>query len=243
MNSTAVGPPLRVMVVEDHALVRAAVADSLTRAGMEVVRQAGTAEDALAALETIRPDVVLVDIDLPGMNGIALVRELHPRLPDAILIMLTASDDQELLLASIRAGASGYLTKELGPDALVRAIQGALQGEVPMPRRLAALAIRGLAAGERRRTATAEGVEELSAREEEVLGLVARGMTDREIADHLGISPRTVGHHVSSVLDKLGVSNRAQAARAWRVRTGVTAHAATGARVADDDVEGHGWRI
>jgi DNA-binding NarL/FixJ family response regulator len=230
-----VGPPIRVLIVEDHGLVRAAVADTLTRGGMLVTGQAGTGEEALALLSEARPDVVLVDIDLPGMGGIALVRELVPRLPAALVIILTASHDDEVALTAMRAGAAGYLTKDLGPEALTRAILAARDGELPMPRRLAARIIRELTASERRRApaAGAEVAEELSVREEEVLTLVSRGMTDREIADHLGISPRTVGHHVGSVLAKLDVPNRAAAARVWRRRT------AAGA--ADDDVEGHGW--
>jgi DNA-binding NarL/FixJ family response regulator len=234
--STIAGGPLRVLIVEDHTLVRAAVADTLTRGGLLVTGQAGTGEEALALLQTARPDVVLVDIDLPGMGGIALVRELVPRLPDALVIILTASHDDEVALTAMRAGAAGYLTKDLGPEALTRAILAARDGELPMPRRLAARIIRELTASERRRMPGpgTEIAEELSVREEEVLTLVSRGMTDREIAEHLGISPRTVGHHVGNVLAKLGVHNRAVAARVWRTRTGGTADA-------DDDVQGHRW--
>lgn len=204
------------MIVEDHRLVREAVAETLERNDMEVVSQVASAEDALAVVAAARPDIVLVDIDLPGMTGIALVRELVPRLPHAVIIMLTASADSDHLLAAVRAGAMGYLTKDLSPDALARAVHGALDGDLPMPRRLATTVIRELAASERRRRGPSDGGPGLSVREQEVLALVSTGHTDRAIGERLGISSRTVGHHVGNILAKLEVSNREAAARIWR---------------------------
>src|SRR5688572_5485356 len=130
------------MLVEDHHLVRAAIADTLTAAGMEVTATAGSAEEALSKLADARADVILVDIDLPGMNGIALVREVVTRSPKAIVIILTGSGDEDHLLTAIRAGAAGYLTKDLSPQALARAVAGAVEGDLPMPRRMAARVIR-----------------------------------------------------------------------------------------------------
>jgi two-component system, NarL family, response regulator DevR len=215
---SALERPIRAMLVEDHQLVRAAIADTLRGAGMEVTAEAGTAEEALTMLVEADPDVVLVDIELPGMNGIALVRELVARLPERLIIVLTGSPDQDHLLTAMRAGASGYLTKDLSPQALARAVTGALHGDLPMPRRMAATVIRELVGSERRRKpqpSTREGP--LSVREEEVLALVSAGLTDRAIGERLGISPRTVEHHVGRILAKLGVSSRAAAARAWKV--------------------------
>ena len=169
-------------------------------------------------LAAARPDVVLVDIDLPGMTGIALVRELVPRLPDGIVIMLTASFDGEHLMAAIRAGAMGYLTKDLSPQALVRAVRGAVDGDLPMPRRMATEVIRELTASEHRRQHASPQVLGLSSREQEVLALVSAGFTDRAIGERLGISPRTVAHHIGSILGKLEVPNRAAAARVWQGR-------------------------
>jgi DNA-binding NarL/FixJ family response regulator len=211
--------PVRVLIVEDHQLVRAAVADALARDGIEICGQAGSAEEALDALLTVHPDVVLVDIDLPGMGGIALVREMAPRLPNCLAIMLTGSHDEADLMASIRAGAAGFLTKDLSPEALRRAVLGAVDGDLPMPRRMAALVVRELATSERRRrmTLTTDSAS-LSWREQEVLELVGAGLTDRAIGERLGISPRTVGHHVGNIMAKLEVRTRAAAVRAWRAR-------------------------
>jgi DNA-binding NarL/FixJ family response regulator len=206
--------PLKVMLVEDHALLRAAIRQTLSVPEVEVVGEARTGEAALELLVTVRPDVVLVDIDLPGMSGVRLVREMVPRLPDAHIIMLTASAAREDLMGAIQNGASGYLTKDLSPEALVRAVLGIRQGDLPMPRRLAAEVVRHLSRTDRHRRS---GVGwDLSPREEEVLRHIAEGGTDREIAEALGISPRTIGRHVGSVLDKLGVRNRAEAARRYR---------------------------
>jgi DNA-binding NarL/FixJ family response regulator len=211
------GEPIAVMLVEDHQLVRAAIADTLRGAGMTVTAEAGSAEEALARLGDGRADIILVDIDLPGMNGIALVRELVVRSPRSRVIILTGSSDEDHLLTAMRAGAAGYLTKDLSPQALGRAVAGAMDGDLPMPRRMAARVVRELISSERRRTKAADsGGGRLSVREREVLALASAGLTDRAIGERLGISTRTVGHHMGRILAKLGVSSRAAAARAWK---------------------------
>jgi DNA-binding NarL/FixJ family response regulator len=199
------------MLVEDHALVRSAIRQTLSVPGIEVIAEAESAEDALGIVMEHRPDVMLVDIDLPGMSGVHLVRELAPRLPDVEIVMLTGSARREDLVAAVRSGASGYLTKDMSPDGLVRAVLGIRSGDLPMPRRLARELLREVSSGPAH---TSSGG--MSSREAEVLELVDRGLTDREIAEALGISPRTVGRHVGTILAKLGARNRREAARRWR---------------------------
>ena len=204
---------IRVMLVDDHALVRAAVRQALSAPGIEMVAEAGTAEDALERAPRLRPDVLLVDIDLPGMDGVSLVRELAPRLPATRIVMLTVSSADHHLLDAMRFGASGYLTKDLSPEALLRAVRSASDGELAMPRRMAAHLVHRLVETSRHSTTTDDpGLASLSGRELEVLRLLAEGLTDREIASALVVSPRTVETHVSSILHKLGARNRAEAA-------------------------------
>lgn len=204
---------LRVMIVEDHALVRAAVRQALSSPGVEMVAEAGTAEEALEVAPRLRPDVMLVDIDLPGMDGVSLVRELAPRLPETRIVMLTVSSSDHHLLDAMRFGASGYLTKDVSPEALLRAVRSASDGELAMPRRMAAHLVHRLVQTSRHSTATDDPLfGSLSGRELEVLRLLAEGLTDREIAASLIVSPRTVETHVSSILHKLGARNRAEAA-------------------------------
>lgn len=211
-------PPLRVMLVDDHALVRAAVRQALTAPDIEVVGEAATADEALLVVPRLRPDILLLDINLPGSDGLRLLRELGPRLPEMRIVMLTVSASKRDLLEAMRNGAAGYLTKDLGPEALQRAVRGIRAGDLPMSRAMAAEVVRSLA-GDRRRSgsapATGDPLAELSDRERQVLHQLADGLTDREIADRLGISPRTVETHVGSILHKLGVKNRAQAARRY----------------------------
>lgn len=211
MTSTS-DAPLRVMIVEDHELVRSAIRGTLSVPGIDVIAEARSAEEALAIVMEHRPDVVLVDIDLPGMSGLHLVRELAPRLPHAHIVMLTGSVSRDDLMTAVRSGASGYLTKDMSSSGLVRAVLGIKQGDLPMPRRLAKELLKEVTAAAQRRVTGSE----LSRREEEVLELVDHGLTDREIGDALGISARTVGRHVSSILDKLGARNRTEAAHRYR---------------------------
>lgn len=207
--------PLRVMLVDDHVLVRSAIRQALDAPDIELVGEASRAEEALEMAVRLRPDLLLLDIDLPGMTGLEAVRELAPRLPDTRVVMLTVSVDRRDLLDAVRHGAGGYLTKDLSGEALLRAVRGIRRGDLPMSRAHAALVVDHLA--RRGRSAVAgDGLEALSTREREVLRLLAEGMTDREIAVGLALSPRTVESHVSSVLRKLGVRNRAEAAQRYR---------------------------
>lgn len=211
--------PLRVMLVDDHALVRSAVRQALTAPDVEVVGEAATADDALLLAPELRPDVLLLDINLPGSDGLRVLRELRPRLPETKIVMLTVSTERRDLLDAIREGAAGFLTKDLAPEALLRTVRGIRRGDLPMSRAMAADVIRSLASRPAA-PASAPGGDDvlgsLSAREGEVLRQLAAGLTDREIGEQLGISPRTVETHVGSILHKLNVRNRAEAARRYR---------------------------
>lgn len=210
--------PMRVLLVDDHALVRSAIRQALQAPDIEVVGEASSAEEAIQSASALRPDLMLLDIDLPGLSGIEAVRELAPRLPDTKIVMLTVSTDRRDLLSAVRHGAFGYLTKDLSGDALLRAVRGIRRGDLPMSRVHAATVVEHLSRAARSATGSdGEGMDGLlSVREHEVLRLLAEGMTDREIAGALAISPRTVESHVSSVLRKLEVRNRAEAAQRYR---------------------------
>ena len=215
---TAVRGTIRVMLVDDQALVRAAIRQALTSPGVDVVAEAASAEEALEVALASRPDVLLLDIDLPGMTGIQLVRELAPRLPSTRIVMLTVSAADKDLLEAFRYGASGYLTKDLTPEALLRAVSSAHTGDLAMPRRMAARLVRRLVETSRHRPTTAEDQElaTLSPREEQVLAFLVDRLTDREIGEALTISTRTVETHVSNILRKLAVRNRSDAATRYR---------------------------
>jgi DNA-binding NarL/FixJ family response regulator len=210
---------LRVMLVDDHALVRSAVRQAISAPEIELVGEAANAEEALALAPALRPDILLLDIDLPGMGGLQLLAELAPRLPQTKIVMLTVSSSERDLLDAVARGAAGYLTKDLSPEALLRTLRGTQRGELAMSRRFAARALRHFADAARRgRVSVGAGDDllALSPRENDVLAMLADGLTDREIANALTISPRTVETHVSNILHKLGVRNRAEAAQRYR---------------------------
>lgn len=204
------------MLVDDHALVRAAVRQALSVPDVEMIAESATAEDAVAVAPGVRPDVLLVDIDLPGMDGLELVRELAPRLPHTRIVMLTVSGADRDLLDATWSGAAGYLTKDISPEALLRAVRSANDGELAMPRGMAARLVHRLVDASRPLAGSNDpALATLTGREAEVLRLLTKGLTDREIADALTISPRTVETHVSSILHKLGARNRAEAAQRY----------------------------
>jgi DNA-binding NarL/FixJ family response regulator len=216
MTVTRGVPKTTVMLVEDHALVRTAVREAITSPDIEVVAEAATAEAAIEPALALRPDIILMDIDLPGMSGLQLVRELAPRLPDTKIIMLTVSSAHRDLVEAVRYGAAGYLTKDLTPEALLRSIKGARDGDLPMPRKMAAQMLAHFARGSRMSPVDAHGLPRLTDRETEILRLISDGLTDREVGVALRISIRTVETHVSNVLHKLGVRSRSDAARQYR---------------------------
>ena len=207
------GEALRVMLVDDHEFVRHAVAQALEAPDIRVIAEAGTGEAAIPLALTTRPDVMLLDVHMPGISGIDVVKELAGRLPDCKIIMLTVSATKMQVMEAIAAGAVGYLTKDLSPEALQRAVRGVRSGHLPMSRTLAASTLRHFS-DLINRVRAAGGVEltGLSDRELQVLRLIAQGMTDRQIAALLVLSPRTVEKHVATILRKLGVGTRAQAA-------------------------------
>lgn len=213
-------PRIRVMIVDDHPLVRSAVRQAISAPDLAVVAEAESAEEALEVAPRIRPDVLLVDIDLPGMDGVQLVRELAPRLPDTRIVMLTASRDDRHLVDATRYGAAGYLTKDLSVEGLARGVRSAHDGELVMSRRTAARLVQRLVETSRVAGGLANtedpALGTLTPREVDVLRRLADGLTDQEIAESLTLSPRTVESHVSSILHKLGARNRAEAARRYR---------------------------
>jgi DNA-binding NarL/FixJ family response regulator len=208
-----------VMLIEDHALVRTAVRQAITTNDIEVVAEVSTAEAAIEPALELRPDIILLDIDLPGMSGLQFLREVKPRLPDTKVIVLTVSSAHRDLVEAVRFGATGYLTKDLTPEALLRSVRGARDGDLPMPRKLAAEVVAHFAKTARPQAGEPYQMPRLTDRETEVLRMISEGLTDRETAAALRISIRTVETHVSNVLHKLGVRSRSEAAQLYRDRS------------------------
>jgi DNA-binding NarL/FixJ family response regulator len=206
------GTNLSLVIADDHAVVRAAVRRMLEAEGFEVRGEAADADEAVAVVAEQRPDVCLLDVHMPG-SGIRAAEEISSRCPDTAVVMLTSSRDDEDLFGALRAGASGYLLKDTDPKRLAEAIRGALCGEAAMPGQLLARLIEQFRTGGGRRQvqlADRRGVE-LTEREWEVLDLMAEGTSTSAMADRLGVSPVTVRRHVSAILRKLEVGDRAAA--------------------------------
>jgi DNA-binding NarL/FixJ family response regulator len=201
---------IRVLVVDDHAVVREGLRTFLgLQDGIEVVGEAGDGESAVRAAEALRPDVVLMDLVMPGLGGVGAMRELRRRLPGCRVIVLTSYAQDDRLLPAIRAGAAGYLLKDAEPREIARAVRAAHAGEALLDPSVAARVVAALAAPEAAATA---GAERLTPREREVLALLGRGLPNKRIARELGVSEKTVKTHVGHVLGKLGVTDRTQAA-------------------------------
>ena len=209
--------PLRVLLVDDHDLFRAGLRELLEEEGF-TVDDASSGEAAVRRCRSMRPDVVVMDLSMPGMSGIEATREVLAVHPGASVLMLTVAADDERVLEAIRAGAVGYLLKEARLAEIVAGVEAAAEGRWPIAPRVAG----ALVASVRERAAGGQPAEvgALTERERAVLSLLAEGHDNAAIAGRLFVSPSTVKNHVSSVLAKLGLANRVQAA-AYAVRHGL----------------------
>lgn len=213
---------IRIMIVDDHEVVRVGLRALLERRpDFRVVAEAGSAGEAVQKALDHRPDVVVMDIRLPGGNGIEATRRIVEALPETRVIMLTSYAEDELLLEAIEAGASGYVLKQIGSDELVTAIERVARGEALIDPSMTPTLLRHLRAA--RRSAMASAFKDLTEQELRVLALIAEGKTNREIAQTLFLSEGTVRNYVSSILSKLGLSNRAEAA-AYAVEHNIRAY-------------------
>jgi DNA-binding NarL/FixJ family response regulator len=205
-----VADAIRVLIVDDHAVVREGLRAFLElQDGIEVVGEAGDGAEAVREAERLAPEVVLMDLVMPRLDGVGAMQALRERLPSARVIVLTSFADDERLLPAIQAGAAGYLLKNVEPRELARAIRVAHAGEALLDPAVAARVVEALA-----EPAAADGVsrDRLTRREREVLELLGRGFSNKRIALELGVAEKTVKTHVGHVLAKLGVADRTQAA-------------------------------
>lgn len=206
-------PAWRVILADDHPPTRAGVRYTLEKAGMEVVAEAPDAAGAVTAALRFQPDICLLDIHMPG-SGIAAAREITRELPDTRVVMLTVSRDDEDLFEALRAGALGYLLKDMDPDRIANALEGVLAGEAALPRTLLARVMDEFRVrGQRRLRLPGRKGADLTEREWEVLHLLRDGLTTAEIAERLYVSAATVRSHVASVIKKLRVPDREAAIR------------------------------
>jgi two-component system, NarL family, response regulator LiaR len=207
---------IRVLIADDHAIVRQGLRTFLElQEDIEVVGDAADGEAALAGVQRHEPDVVLMDLVMPNLGGVEAIRRLRELRPETRVLVLTSFLDDEKLFPAVRAGAAGYLLKDIEPAELVRAIRTVADGEALLHPAVAARLMEEFSDTER---PVAE--EALTAREREVLLAIARGLPNKQIALELGIAEKTVKTHVSSILSKLGLTDRTQAAL-YAVRAGL----------------------
>ncbi|HVS01005.1 MAG TPA: response regulator transcription factor [Thermoanaerobaculia bacterium] len=202
---------IRILLADDHPVVRDGLAAMLaTQPDFAVIGEAGTGAEAVAEAARLRPDVVLMDLEMPELDGIEAIRRLRAADPAVQVVVLTAFDTDERIVGALQAGAQGYLLKGAPRAEIFAAIRTVSAGGALIPPVIASKLLRTVRAAER--------PDALTAREVEVLGLVAAGLANREIAARLAIRERTVKFHVSSILSKLGAANRTQAVRLARER-------------------------
>ena len=211
---------IRVLLVDDHALFRSGVAGLLRdEPGFEVVGEASDGEEGITKALELMPDIILMDVYMPGINGLEATKAIKKKLPYVKIIMLTVSAEDKDLFEAIKAGAQGYLYKKMDPPEFLRVLQGTIRGEAPISRATA-----GKILGEFSRMARHKGEgpdeDKLSPREIEVLQLIATGDTNRAIGESLFISENTVKNHLKNILEKLHLKNRVQAAT-FAIRSGL----------------------
>ncbi|MCY1270365.1 Transcriptional regulatory protein DegU [compost metagenome] len=203
---------IRIGIVDDHPLLRQGVAITLSKVrDFEVVEQGGSADEAQDLAQRLQPDVLLMDVNMPG-DTFAAVRAISSSHPDIRVLMLTVSEAEDDVYAALEAGAHGYVLKGISGPELVQAVRDVARGEQVITPQIASRLLNSF----NRAAEQATGVGELTPREEEVIREVARGLTNREVADKFGLSEKTVKHHMSSVMAKLHARNRVEAVAAAR---------------------------
>lgn len=203
--------PARLVIADDHELARAGLRAMLTgQRGLELVGEAATGREALTLCRRLQPDLALIDVRMPELDGLATCRAITQECPATSVILITIHENPEYLFEALKAGAAGYVLKDISQRELLTAVQGVLGGESMLNKELVARLLQRLA----RETPSQEELspEPLSPREREVLHLLTQGQTNREIAQHLTVSVSTVKIHVEHILAKLGASDRTQAA-------------------------------
>jgi len=220
--------PIRILLADDHAIVRDGIRSLLkTQPDIEVVGEASNGRDAVSMAETLRPDVVLMDLVMPGMDGIEAIRLIVDGRPESRILVLTSFSAEDKVFPAIKAGAMGYLLKDCDSEELVRAIHQVHQGESSLHPKIARMLLQEMAAprGESGSEPVLRpeqpAVDPLTERELDVLKLVARGKSNREIADELVVAEGTVRTHVSNILSKLHLASRTQATL-FALREGLT---------------------
>jgi DNA-binding NarL/FixJ family response regulator len=207
---------IRVLIVDDHAMVRRGMRDFLDlHEDLEIVGEASDGDGALEAAADLHPDVVVMDLVMPGMDGISATAELKARHSAMEVVAITSFIEEDRITAAIEAGASGFLLKDAEADDLAAAIRAAHAGEVYLDPAVAGIVARRMRAGATRRASGQDGetaAGRLTSRERDVLACLARGLSNRAIATELGMAERTARTHVSNILAKLGLTSRTQAA-------------------------------
>ena len=200
--------PIQVLVVDDHPLFRQGVVHSLgSDPGLRVVGETASGEDALKLALELRPDVVLLDISMPGWSGLETAQKINTACPATKIVMLTVSEDKDKLFAAFKAGARAYVLKGVSARELVRVVRSTAKGDVYVSPALASEMLVSLT-----QTRAASPLQELTQREREILDLIGTGMTNREIGARIFLSEKTVKHYVSNILEKLRVRSRVEAA-------------------------------
>ncbi|MCW7942877.1 LuxR family transcriptional regulator [Streptomyces hygroscopicus] len=206
------GTPIRVFLLDDHEVVRRGVHDLLDdEPDITVVGEAATVEQALVRVPALRPDVAVLDVRLPDGDGVTVCRELRSRLPELACLMLTSFDDEEALLDSIMAGASGYVLKQIQGSDLVSAVRTVARGQSLLDPTATTKLMARLRGGQQEEPEP-DSLPGLTQREREILALIGEGLTNRQIGERLYLAEKTVKNHISRLLAKLGVERRIQAA-------------------------------
>jgi len=223
---------LRVLLIDDHTLFRVGLLGLLEHRGIEVVAAVGDGPEGLRLAQELEPDVILLDMRLPGMNGIEVLRQLRSMGRTMPVVMLTTSSNEQDLVESLRSGAQGYLIKDTEPDELVVALREIMAGKTVVARNLAPVLVKIVQRDGSAEAQSSDPFSELTPRESEILGLLAEGQSNKMIARNLGISDGTVKLHVKSILRKLGVHSRVEAA-VIAVEQGLNPNRAAALRNAD----------